>query len=472
MIKNGIDLLERTIYVKGRRDPLESDIGDSLNLLLILFLVLLNGFFVASEFAIVKVRYTRIQEMIEQGISQAKTAQKVISQMDEYLSATQLGITLASLGLGWVGEPTLSAILKHIFQHVGISDWLIQTLSIMIAFSVITFLHIVIGEMAPKSLAIRRAEKMTLWTATPLHWFYKMFKPCIVLLNGTANLILKLFKVDSTDITNVHTEEELRMLIAQSHQSGKIGLQEKKLLDNIFEFNDRIVREVMVPRVNMICLYRDQSFAENFDIMKRTSHTRFPLCGKDKDDVIGIVHVRDVYECFSEASPPSLSLLARKAIEVPETMEIKEVLRRLQKKRVGMAIVIDEFGGTSGLVTTENIIEEIFGDIQDEFDDEPPPVVVKGNQTFIDSRLLINEVNRLFQIEIQDEDNDTIGGWIFSQLGKLPKPGDMISFAHLEFLVVEVVARRVTQIAVKKRSPVLQDSVIDSRVMVNKAVSS
>ncbi|TCS93827.1 CBS domain containing-hemolysin-like protein [Hazenella coriacea] len=451
---------------------MESDIGDSLNLFLILFLVVLNGFFVASEFAIVKVRYTRIQELIEQGVSQAQTAQKVISQMDAYLSATQLGITLASLGLGWIGEPTISAFLRYFFQHLGVPDWLIQTLSLLIAFCLITFLHIVIGEMAPKTLAIRKAETMTLWTAAPLHWFYKLFKPCIILLNGTANLILKLFKVEATDTANVYTEEEIRMLIAQSHQSGVIGFQEKKLMDNLFDFNERIVREVMVPRVNMICLYQGHSFAENFDIMRRTSHTRFPLCGKDKDDVIGMIHVRDVYECFSADTPPSLTLLARQAIAVPETMEIKEVLRRLQKKRVGMAIVIDEFGGTSGLVTTEDIIEEIFGDIQDEFDDEPPPIVVKGNQTFINSHLLIDEVNRLFQIEIQDEDNDTIGGWIFSQLGKLPKQGDTIPFAHLDFQVAKVVERRVTQIVVKQRSSIINETMVESKVVVNKAISS
>lgn len=429
---------------------MEGVIGVSFNLFLVIFLVLLNGFFVASEFAIVKVRSTRLNELMAQGISQAKMAQQVVNKMDAYLSATQLGITLASLGLGWIGEPAIARMIKPVLGQLGMPEWMIHAVAFGVAFSLITFLHIVLGEMAPKSLAIRKAEATTLWTAGPLHLFYRIFKPFILLLNGAANLFLRVFfKIDLNEHQHAHSEEEIRMLIAQSHKSGMIDQTELTLFDNIFDFTERVVREVMVPRVNMTCLYQNNSFEENFEIMKKAQHTRFPLCGVDKDDIVGIIHIRDVYERLSDGEKPCLSQLARNVISVPESMEVKEVLRRLQKNRMGMAIVVDEFGGTAGLVTTEDIIEEIFGEIQDEFDNEQPFFVPKGRETSIDARLLIDEVNDYFHIDIEDEDNDTIGGWIFSQLGKVPAVGDQVTYGGFQFEVLTVDHRQVTRILVK-----------------------
>ncbi|MBA4495328.1 HlyC/CorC family transporter [Paenactinomyces guangxiensis] len=436
------------VYVfSSRYDPLEGVIVHTLDLILVLFLVLLNGFFVAAEFAIVKVRTTRIAQIQNK---RGKAAQKVLSNLDAYLSATQLGITLASLGLGWVGEPAIAELIDPVLKAFNLPEWAIHTVSFAIAFSLITFLHIVLGEMAPKSLAIRKAESTTLWTAAPLNLFYKLFKPFIFLLNGSANLTLKLFGIELSDDTQqAHTEEEIRMLIKQSHKSGEIDQTELTLLDNIFDFTERVAREVMVPRVNMTCLYAGKSFEENLSVMKQTHHTRFPLCGNDKDEVLGIIHIRDVYQQMAEGKTPSLSGLARPALMVPETMEIKDILRNLQKKRTGMAIVVDEYGGTSGLVTTEDIIEEIFGEIQDEFDNEQPFFEQKGNETSIDSHLLIEEVNDYFQLDIEDPDNDTIGGWIFSQLEKVPEIGDRVSYDPYTFEVQEVHQRRVTRILVK-----------------------
>ncbi|MFC4544916.1 hemolysin family protein [Paenactinomyces guangxiensis] len=426
---------------------MEGVIVHTLDLILVLFLVLLNGFFVAAEFAIVKVRTTRIAQIQNK---RGKAAQKVLSNLDAYLSATQLGITLASLGLGWVGEPAIAELIDPVLKAFNLPEWAIHTVSFAIAFSLITFLHIVLGEMAPKSLAIRKAESTTLWTAAPLNLFYKLFKPFIFLLNGSANLTLKLFGIELSDDTQqAHTEEEIRMLIKQSHKSGEIDQTELTLLDNIFDFTERVAREVMVPRVNMTCLYAGKSFEENLSVMKQTHHTRFPLCGNDKDEVLGIIHIRDVYQQMAEGKTPSLSGLARPALMVPETMEIKDILRNLQKKRTGMAIVVDEYGGTSGLVTTEDIIEEIFGEIQDEFDNEQPFFEQKGNETSIDSHLLIEEVNDYFQLDIEDPDNDTIGGWIFSQLEKVPEIGDRVSYDPYTFEVQEVHQRRVTRILVK-----------------------
>ncbi|OYD08921.1 hemolysin family protein [Paludifilum halophilum] len=425
------------------------------NLILVIFLVFLNGFFVASEFAIVKVRASRIAQLGEEGNRKARVAQKVIAKMDAYLSATQLGITLASLGLGWIGEP---AIAKLIVEPIigklpfHVPEWLVHSLGFGIAFAIITFLHIVLGEMAPKSLAIRRAEGTTLWTATPLNWFYKLFYPFIALLNGAANLALRWVGVGEMDPDQqqAHTEEEIRMMVAQSHRSGHIDQTELSLFDNIFEFNDRVAREVMVPRVDMICLYTDNSFADNLNTIKDARHTRFPLCREDKDDIVGIVHIRHIYEQMLEGEEPDLPELTRDTVLVPETMEIKDVLRILQKKKSEMAIVVDEYGGTAGLVTTEDIIEEIFGEIQDEFDDEQPFFQPFGQETSIDARLLIEEVNDYFGTDIQDPDNDTIGGWIFSQLQEVPEVGNEVSYENLKFIVEEIDQRSVSRLLVQE----------------------
>jgi len=431
--------------VSGGYVLLDGVLGTSFKLFLVFFLVLLNGFFVAAEFAIVKVRSTQIAQLQDR---RAKIAKKVLSNLDPYLSATQLGITLASLGLGWIGEPAIAEMIEPALSYLGMPSWLIHTISFAIAFTIITFLHIVLGEMAPKSLAIRRAKETTLWTASPLYAFYYVFQPFIVILNGTANRILKWMGIELSDHQQAHTEEEIRLLISQSHKSGIIDETELDLFDNVFEFSDRRAREIMVPRVNMKVLYRDNTFEENWEIIRHSHHTRFPLCGADKDDIIGIIHIRDVYEQMLNNQTPSLEELVRPAILVPETMELKDILRTLQKKRSEMAIVVDEFGGTSGLVTTEDIVEEIFGEIQDEFDDEQPAIQKIGDETIIDSRLLIDEVNDHFGIAIEDPDNDTIGGWVFSQLDKIPMKGDRVVYDGWIFVVKDVEQRRVTRLSV------------------------
>jgi CBS domain containing-hemolysin-like protein len=432
---------------------LEDAIGVSFKLVLVVFLVFLNGFFVAAEFAIVKVRSTQIAQI---NTRQGKIARRVLDNLDAYLSATQLGITLASLGLGWAGEATLAQLLQPIFHFFQLPDWALHTASIAIAFGIISYLHIVLGEMAPKSLAIRQAEKVTLWVAAPLNWFYHLFKPFIFVLNGSANLVLKLFGVELKETQQVHTEEEIRMLLAQSHQSGVIDQTELTLFDKVFDFSERVAREVMVPRVNMVCLFQDKSFEENFSTIKRNHHTRFPLCGRDKDDIKGIIHIRDIYRCLSENKKPDLNELCRPAMVVPETMELNNILKTLQKNKAEMAIVVDEYGGTAGLVTTEDIIEEIFGEIQDEFDDEKPFFEKNGEATYIDARLLIEEINEYFDIEIDDDDNDTIGGWLFSQLGRVPKVGDQVEFGELLFTVKEVDRLRITRISVRP-NPYLEE---------------
>jgi CBS domain containing-hemolysin-like protein len=424
-----------------------------LQLAFVFFLVLLNGFFVASEFAMVRVRTTRIAQLNQEGNFRAKTAQKVLLNLEAYLSAIQLGITLASLGLGWVGESVISQLLRPILSFFDLSTYVLHIVSGIIAFSLITFLHIVLGEMAPKSLAIRKAEATTLVVARPIHIFFMIFRPAIWLLNNSANTILRWLSVPlERDHQQAHTEEEIRMLVEQSHKSGMIDQAELSLFDNIFEFTDRVGREVMVPRVNMICIYIEDSLESNIDIIKESQFTRFPLCGKDKDDIIGIVHIRDVYERIIQAEDFQLTEIARPAILVPETMEIKDILQTLQKNKTEMAIVVDEYGGTSGLVTLEDIIEEIVGEIQDEFDDERPPFFQqKGVETSVDARLLIEEVNDYFHTDIDDDDNDTIGGWVFSRLQEVPKVGKIVEYDGLTFTVQEMDHNSVTRLTVVKK---------------------
>jgi CBS domain containing-hemolysin-like protein len=429
---------------------LEHTIGLLLKFMLVLLLVLANGFFVAAEFAIVKVRSTRIARLTKEGNRRAKAAEKVVTNMDAYLSATQLGITLASLGLGWVSEPAVARVIEPTLQWVHLPAWMVHTVSFATTFSLITFLHIVLGEMAPKALAIRRAEDITLFTSRPLIWFYRLFYPFIWALNNTANQVLKWMAIEPVpDHQTAHDEEEIRMLVEQSHKSGLIDQIELSLFDSIFDFTDRVAREIMVPRVDMVCLYSHQSFEENMETVKKAQYTRFPLCGKDKDDILGIIHIRDIYERLAEGETPDITQLIRPTILVPETMEIKDILRILQKNRAGMAVVVDEYGGTSGLVTTEDIIEEIVGEIQDEFDDEQPFFQQKGDETSIDARLLIEEVNEYFGIHIEDPDNDTIGGWIFSQLQEVPKVGDRVTYNGLLFIVQEIEHRSITRLLVK-----------------------
>lgn len=421
-----------------------------MQLFLVIFFVLLNGFFVASEFAIVKVRSTRIAQLSQEGNIRANIANKMLENLDAYLSATQLGITLSSLALGWVGEPFLAETLIPVFNFLHVPTTWVPVLSFFIAFSIISFMHIVIGEIAPKSLAIRKAEATTLMVSYPLHWFFLIFKPAIYTLNKSADLILRLLRIELVpDHQHAHTEEEIRMVVEQSHKGGLIDQTELSLFGNIFDFTNRVGREIMLPRVNMLCLYVNNTFDQNMAIVKKGHFTRFPLCRKDKDDIIGIVHIRDLYEQVIDGNQPNLRKIARPTVLVPETMEIKDILRTLQKNKTEMAIVVDEYGGTSGIITIEDIIEEIVGEIQDEFDNELPEIMKEGKYTTVSAHMLIEEVNDHFGTKIHDEDNDTIGGWIFSQLQEIPQKGTIIEADQFQFIVQEMDRRRITRIMVK-----------------------
>jgi CBS domain containing-hemolysin-like protein len=417
-----------------------------LNLLLVLVLVLLNGFFVASEFALVRVRQSRLTQLEHEGNKWARYALKVNAQLDVYLSATQLGITLASLGLGWVGEPAIAdLIVIPLLHEIGVTDaTVIHTVSYIIAFALITFLHIVLGELAPKSLAIQKSVGVSLLLSGPLLWFHRIFLPVIWALNGAANGFLRLIGVQPAgEHEAAHTEEEIRILMNESAKSGIIDKDEMTLFDNVFEFADRVAREVMLPRTDMDCLYTTVPFAENMKVVYATKHTRYPVAVEDKDQIIGFVHITDLLTADPDREHDLREFL-RPILSVPESMEISKVLKLMQRRKSQLAIVIDEYGGTAGMLTAEMILEELVGEMQDEFDDELPSVVVKGDITSVEGRMLIEDVNDLLGLEIEDEEVDTIGGWLFNLMEgniakgkKIARYGFVFEIAQIERLRVQ-----------------------------------
>jgi len=406
---------------------------------------------VAAEFAMVKVRSSRLESLVLEGNQKAKYAQKLTSNLDAYLSACQLGITLASLGLGWVGEPAIAKAIEPVMQSFGFSDVVIHTVSFVIAFSIITFLHIVLGELAPKSMAIQKSEGVTMWTAPLLIFFHKIMYPFIWFLNGTANWLLRLIGIQpATEHEAAHTEEEIRILMEESHKSGYIDNTELALVDNIFDFSERNAREVMIPRTDMVCLYAENSFEDNLEIALKEQMTRYPVCNPDKDNIIGFIHIKDLFAAITKGKK-NFKELIRPVIRVPESMQISSLLKQMQKKKAQLAIVIDEYGGTAGLLTIEDIIEEIVGEIQDEFDEERQPIETLGSHSYsVDGRLILEEANDFFGFRIENEDVDTIGGWIYSQVETPPKVNQRVEFEGFEFIISEVDNFRINRILIKR----------------------
>ena len=335
-----------------------------LNIFIVLLLVSINGFFVAAEFSLVKFRSSRLTQLINEGSPRARFVQNVTLKLDSYLSACQLGITLASLGLGWVGEPAVAKFIEPIFFYFNLSASLIHTISFSIAFTIITVLHIVLGELAPKSIAIQKTEKTALWLALPLVIFYKVTYPAIWVLNNISNLTLKIFGLESrTENEQAHTEEEIRILVNESHKSGLIDKTESVLFDNVFDFSDRVAREAMIPRISATILDINDSFEENLQKVINTRHSRYPVAEIDKDNIIGFIHVTDFYaESYKEGNK-DLKSFVRKILSVPESMELSHVLKLMQKNRILIAVVSDEYGGTAGIITLEDIVEELVGEI-------------------------------------------------------------------------------------------------------------
>jgi CBS domain containing-hemolysin-like protein len=427
---------------------------DIFNLIMVAILIALTGFFVATEFAIVKVRSTRIDQLVSEGNRNAIAAKTVISNLDEYLSACQLGITITALGLGMIGEETVESILHPVFETFQLSDSLSSILSISIAFATITFLHVVVGELAPKTMAIQKAEGITLAFSKPIIFFYKLMYPFIKTLNGSARLLSGLFGFKPVSEHEIaHTEEELRMILSESYKSGEINQSEFKYVNNIFEFNDRIAKEIMVPRTEMVGYDKEITIEEFITKATEENYTRYPIFEGDKDHIIGMINMKEVLTDYVKKKTANGSILkySRPVIKVMESMPIHDLLLRMQKDRVHMAILVDEYGGTAGLVTVEDIVEEIVGDIRDEFDHDEVPDIKKINEhkTIIDGKVLIEEVNDLFGLDIDDSDVDTISGWILTEKMEA-KEGDKITLGDYEIKILEMEGYHIKSLEIEK----------------------
>jgi CBS domain containing-hemolysin-like protein len=392
----------------------------TINLLLIVLLIALTAFFVATEFAIVKVRISKIDQLISEGKKGALSAKKVVTHLDEYLSACQLGITITALGLGWLGEPTVEKLLHPLFEYFELNESITHILSFGIAFALVTFLHVVVGELAPKTVAIQKAEAVTLLFAVPIIWFYKLMYPFIWFLNGSARVLVGLFGLKPASEHEVaHSEEELRILLSESYKSGEINKNELKYMNNIFEFDERIAKEIMVPRTEIVTISINDTFSDVIKIIKSEHYTRYPVVDGDKDHIRGFINVKEFLTALQGTNVDEdfkLEKFINPIIRVIETVPIHDLLVKMQKERSHIAILMDEYGGTSGLVTVEDIIEEIVGEIRDEFDEDEVPVIRKlaENHFIIDSKLLIEDVNNLLGTDLSHEDVDTIGGWFLT----------------------------------------------------------
>jgi len=429
----------------------------------VLALVIANGFFVAAEFAIVKVRSTRLQELAEGGSSRAKLAVRVNRQLDSYLAACQLGITIASLGLGWVGEPALAHLLQSPLEAVlGDRASLAASHAIAtgIAFTLITFLHTVLGELAPKSLAIAKPELTTLWSVGPLHVFHIVSYPFIVVLNGTANMLLRAVGLPpATGHEGAHSEEELRLIFEASARGGILTESTKDLLTNIVDYTERVAREVMTPRARVDVLDARKSWEDNLKHAIAGEWTRYPVVETERGKIIGFVHIKDLFKASNDPTATrDLRSLVRQPLIVPESMPLDRLRRRIQATRTQMALVHDEFGTFVGVVTLEDCLEEIVGEIQDETDQESAPIVRddQSGSTEVDGAVRLDEIESEIGLEIPEDersDVDTVGGFVFARLGRPPALGDVVEFGRFRLVVTGVDGLRVAKLRITELPP-------------------
>lgn len=424
----------------------------ALNLFLVALLILATAFFVAAEFAIVRLRSSRVDQMVLEGRKNALAVQRVTSNLDGYLSACQLGITITALGLGWLGEPTVEKILHPVFDRYGLPAEISSILSFGIAFASITFLHVVLGELAPKTLAIQKAETVSLLTAKPLIYFYKAMYPFIWALNGSANRLVRIFGIKpAKEHEEAHSEEELRIILTESYKSGMINQAEYGYVNKIFAFDERLAREIMVPRTDMVCIDVQAGKEAALQIMKSEQYTRFPVLEGNKDHILGIINTKQFLMQLSDDPNLEIRKLIRPILSVSEAMPVKDLLLRMQQESVHMAVLVDEYGGTSGLITIEDILEEIVGEIRDEFDTEEKAEIEKlgENHILVDGKVSLESVCSLLGIELLDEELDTIGGWVYTQNPGLKK-GSEWTYGPLKFTVREKDRHRIRKLEIVK----------------------
>lgn len=429
------------------------------NLFLIVFLLFSNGFFVASEFAMVKVRKTRIEQLVKEGNFNAKLALEALKDLDKFIAAVQLGVTISSIGLGWVGEGTLARIIEPIFAFLpGISQNIAtHTVSVSISFALITFLHVVIGELIPKSIALEYTEKTALIVARPMQLITTVFNPFIWLLNGFGNWLLQMCHIPHSHKGSlVHSTEELDMLVNASYDGGVLNETEKDMLHNVFKFSDLTAKQVMIPRTDMVCIPEDMSFEDLNNLAAESQYTRYPVYSEDIDHITGLIHVKDLYLLSIKNQKEPIKELLREVLLVPETITMDNLVLEFKKRKGQMAIVVDEFGGTSGLITLEDVLEEIFGEVQDEFDEEEECDIkeIEPNKYIANAMMRLDELAEFFEIPkeaIDDDDVDTIAGLVVKLLGRIATVGDTAQFENLTFSVKEIDGARITKLEIVRK---------------------
>ena len=425
-----------------------------INIFIIAFLLFVNGFFVAAEFAIVKARRTKIEQLTKDGNVDAKLALRALEDMNYFIAAVQLGITIASIGIGWFGSPTVEKMLAPVLENLPAGyGHLAHIITAVVAFFTVTLLHVVVGEQVPKCVALQYPEKISLYVAKPMDLFMTIARPFVWLLNVSCNIILKIFKVPTSSARVVHTLEDLDLMVDASFDEGVLNETEKDMIHNVFQFSDLTAREVMIPRTDMICVPNDMSFEDLNKLAAENQYTRYPVYDGDIDHITGLVHVKDLYSLALKDEVRTVQDLQRNIMLVPETMTMDNLVREFKKNKGQMAIVVDEFGGTSGIITLEDVMEEIFGDVQDEFDEEAEFDIkeLKPNHYLANGMMRLDELANFFDVpdeKLEDDDVDTIAGLVVKELGRLAQLDDVVKYHEFTFTVKEIDGARITKLLI------------------------
>ena len=438
------------------------EVADIVRLIAVGLLVLANAFFVASEFALVSVRRTRIEELLAQGNNKAEWVKRALEDPDRFIAATQLGITLASLGLGWIGEPALGKLLQPLINlfPAGIEDELSHTFSAGLAFALITILHVVIGELMPKSIALQNPERTSLIVAQPTLWTVRLMAPAIWVLNGFGNWLLKMLGFEPASAHEmVHSAEELKMLASASAVSGLVNNTEEEMLHAVFDFGDMLVRHIMVPRTELIAVKAEASLEEMIEISMQHRFTKYPVYEQNLDQVLGVVHLKDIVNALhgKDKSAKTAQDLMRDAFFIPETAKLDALLNHFRARKLHIAIVLDEYGGTAGVVTLEDLLEEIVGEVSDPFDAEPEIQTLPDGSSSIDGLTLMDEVNEHFNLQLTDTNYDTIAGYMLGQLGRMAHVGDVILADGAELRITAMDGLRIARLTLTQQKVLEED---------------
>lgn len=432
----------------------ESWLSIALKFLSVLVLVAANGFFVAAEFAFVSVRRTRIETLVEEGSKSAKLLLNILNNLNPYLSAFQLGITLASLGLGYLGEPAVAALIEPSLARAGVSESVIHVVSFVVAFALVTSFHIVLGEQAPKLIGLAIAEKVALVTALPMRIFYKTFKPFIFALDWASVKTVKILGFDATDEHgSIYTEDELRQLIDASHRSGHVNKEEQRLINSVFEFSETTVKEAMIPRTQMAAISADCNLAQITEAFAHNGYSRLPVYREDLDDVLGFVHGKDVMPYLLKPEKFELAKVIQPPLYIVDTARLEDVLRQMQRKKTHFGFVVDEHGGVEGIITLEDLLEEIVGDISDEHDEEVNDQILEqpDGSFVLDGALAVRDLNRRLDLHVpESEGYTTIAGFLMSEAGQILNAGETVRFNSHFFKVEKVDRRRILKVRLEK----------------------